>query len=63
MERDARIIRHPSRGRHLRTASGTRVNLENRKSLDVATVLAALDEVRARVAAEAAELGDGQAAA
>ncbi len=46
--------------RIIRTTAGTRVTLENRKGLDRAAVLAALDEVRARVAAEP---GDDQVAA
>jgi ParB family transcriptional regulator, chromosome partitioning protein len=46
--------------RVIRTTAGTRVTLENRKGLDVPAALAALDEARARLAAE---LGDEQAAA
>lgn len=46
--------------RVIRTAAGTRLTIENRRGLDVAAILAALDEARNQVRAEA---GDGQVAA
>jgi ParB family chromosome partitioning protein len=46
--------------RVIRTASGTKLTLENRKGLNVAVILAALDEARDRVSAEA---GDDHVAA
>ena len=47
-------------GRVIRTAGGPRMTIEFQRGLDGPAVLAALDEARARVAAEQ---GDGQAAA
>jgi ParB family transcriptional regulator, chromosome partitioning protein len=49
--------------RVIRTEAGIRVTLESRKGLDGPAVLAALDEARAKVAAELAELGGDQVAA
>jgi ParB family chromosome partitioning protein len=46
--------------RVIRTGAGTKLTIENRKGLDVAAILAALDEARDRVRSEA---GDDQLAA
>ena len=49
--------------RVIRTESGSRVTVENRKGLDGAAILTALREAAAKVEAELAEPGDGQAPA
>jgi hypothetical protein len=45
--------------RIIRTTAGTKLTIENRRGLDAAAILAALDEARDRVRAEAV---DGQVA-